>query len=128
MLRDAPITQLRPLLAFSLHSGRYRAATWRQGKMAIVWLLATHIHREGSPEDAYNIFEQLHRAGRLLPTRADAERVIAAREPRFGDVTSHEIPRLLTKVYKTSGDIHEDVLGGRISVRVLFENGEVPPR
>jgi hypothetical protein len=93
--------------------------------MAIVWLLAAHIHREGSPEDAYNVFEQLHRAGRLLPTRGDAERVISAREPRFEDITAQEIAPLVAQAHRNPGTIHEAVLGGRIPVRVLFENGEV---
>jgi len=121
---EPPIQQLRPLLAFSLHSGRYRGATWHQEKASVVWLLASHIHREGSPDDAYHYFGRLYRVVQLLPTHMDAERVIASREPRFDDIASAEIPQFLESVYGDAGQVHEAVLGGRIPVRALYENGE----
>jgi len=121
---EPPIQQLRPLLAFSLHRGRYRAATWHQEQAAVVWLLASHIHREGSPDDAYHYFERLYHAGQILPTRTDAERIIASREPRFDDIAAQEIPQFLESVYANPGQVHEAVLGGRIPVRALYENGE----
>jgi len=121
---EPPIQQLRPLLAFSLHIGRYRGATWHQEKAAVVWLLASHIHREDSPDDEYHYFERLHRAGQLLPTRTDAERIIASRAPRFDDIAAQEIPHFLESVYANPGQVCEGVLRGRIPVLALYENGE----
>ena len=43
------IQELAPkLIAYSLHKGRYRAATWYHEALAVVWLLAAALHRTDS--------------------------------------------------------------------------------
>ncbi len=56
---------------FSLHSGRYRAATWYERDRDVIWLIAAGVHREGSREDFYSVAEARERAGQLYPTTAD---------------------------------------------------------
>lgn len=63
VLRDRP--------CFSLHAGRYRAATWYDRAHNVVWLLAAGVHRADSAEDFYQGVARLEQAGRLYPTDAD---------------------------------------------------------
>jgi hypothetical protein len=43
-----PIRSLLPeVVAFSLHVGRRRGATWHQREAGVIWLLAVGYHREG---------------------------------------------------------------------------------
>ncbi len=114
---------LPTLVAYSLHSGRYRAATWHHEAAGIVWLLAARWHEQGSADDSYPYFEQLLRNGRLLPTRADVERVVDQRRPTFARALSDDVPCLRQRAIAHPGQIEEDVIGGRVCVRVAFENG-----
>jgi hypothetical protein len=64
-----PIRSLLPeIVAFSLHVGRQRGATWHHREAGVIWLLAVGYHREGDAGDAYEHFAQLKAAGRLLRT------------------------------------------------------------
>jgi hypothetical protein len=114
---------LPKLFAYSLHSGRYRAATWHQEAAGIVWLLAAHWHEQGSIDDSYPYFEQLLRAGRLLPDRSDIENVLAQRLPTFAQALLQDVPRLRRLAFTHVGHIQEGVIGGRVRIRVVFENG-----
>ena len=71
------IDGLKDRPCYSLHSGRYRAATWYDGKSDIVWLLGAGIHRSGSHDDFYDLAIQLEQSGHLYPTTADYENVRA---------------------------------------------------
>ncbi len=112
------------LVAFSLHSGRYRGATWYDRDGGAVWLLAVELHREGSRHDAYPYFERLHQANRLLPTRGDVERMVRGRSPTFKRVLLQELPWLRRTALGEPNTMHEMILGGRIPVRAIFENGD----
>jgi hypothetical protein len=114
---------LPTLIAYSLHSGRYRAATWHHDTAGIVWLLAAHRHEQGSVDDAYPYFEQLLRTRRLLPTREDVERVVDQRRPTFARALFDDVPPILQAALTHPGQIQEEVVGGRVRVRVAFENG-----
>ena len=114
---------LPTLVTFSLHSGRYRAATWHHEAAGIVWLLAARWHEQGSADDSYPYFEQLLRNGRLLPTRADVERVVDQRRPTFARALFDDVPRIRQSAVEHPGQVQEDVIGGRVRVRVAFENG-----
>lgn len=109
------------LIAYSLHSGRSRGATWFQEKAAVVWLLAAGLHREGSAEDAYEHFVRLQRAGRLLPTREDIARVVGRRARTFAASLLEEAPRLRSAALATRGDVQEGLLGGRVRIRIVCE-------
>lgn len=58
---------------YSLHAGRYRAATWYDTQRDIVWLLAAGLHRSGDRGDFYGIAAGHERADRLYPTVVDYE-------------------------------------------------------
>lgn len=109
------ISALLPqLVAYSLHSGRYRAATWHHEAAGIVWLLAARRHEQGSADDSYPYFEQLLRTGRLLPTRADVERVVDQRRPTFARALLDDVPRMRRAALDHPGQIQDDVIGGRV--------------
>ncbi len=115
---------LPTLVAYSLHSGRYRAATWHHETTAIVWLLAVGWHEAGSADDAYPYFARLLHDKRLLPTREDVERVVSRRRVTFERALLVEVPRLWQAARDDAGAIQEGVIGGRIRVRVGFEWGD----
>ncbi len=114
---------LPKLVAYSLHSGRYRAATWHHVAAGIVWLLAAHWHEAGSADDSYPYFERLLHSGRLLPTRPDVERVVDQRLPTFARALLQDVPRIRRLALDHPGALQEAVIGGRVRVRVAFENG-----
>lgn len=116
--------QRKKLIAYSLHSGRYRAATWYHEKPGIVWLLGARWHEEGSPVDAYPYFEALLLAGRLLPTREDVERVVTRRRLTFERALMEQVPAIRDVALQHPSEIHEAIVGGRIRVRVAYENGD----
>jgi len=115
---------LPTLVAYSLHSGRYRGATWHHEAAAIVWLLAARWHEQGSADDAYPYFERLLNDGRILPTREDVERVVNSRRLTFERALRTEPPRLRQAARDDACAIQEGVIGGRIRVRVGFEQGD----
>lgn len=115
---------LPTLIAYSLHSGRYRAATWHHEAAGIVWLLAAGWHEEGSADDAYPYFERLLGDGRILPTREDVEHVVYRRRFTFERALLTEAPRLRQFARDAAGVIQDGVIGGRIRVRVGFEQGD----
>ncbi len=47
------ISGLRDRPCKSLHASHYRGITWYDQQHDVVWLLAAHIHREGSHDDSY---------------------------------------------------------------------------
>lgn len=118
-LGSETINALLPtLVAYSLHSGRHRAATWHHEAAAIVWLLAVGWHEAGSVDDAYSYFE------RLLPTREDVERVVSRCRVTFESALLTEVLELRQAACDDAGAIQEGVIGGRIRVRVGFERGD----
>lgn len=65
------IDGLRQRSCYSLHTGRYRAATWYDIEHDVLWLLAAGIHISGDRNDFYNIAVQWERSGLLYPTSDD---------------------------------------------------------
>ncbi len=112
------------LTAFSLHAGRYRAATWYDHTNDVVWLLAYAIHRAGSSDDAYEYFAQLYEAEKLKPMVQDVVRVLRLRRPTFEQSATEELPALRRRALSTPGEAQEALLGRRVRVRVIFENGD----
>ncbi len=124
-LGSEPIQSLLPrLVAYSLHSGRYRGATWYQERAAIVWLLAARWHEQGSAEDAYPYFERLLREGRIWPTREDVEHVVASRRLTFERALLEQVPTIRQAAIEHPGQVEEAVIGGRVQVRIAYENGD----
>lgn len=64
-------------LICSLHVGSARAVTTWDDVGDVCWLLAyDEYHRIGEPDDAYAVFNDLHSAGRLMPTAEDYEAIL----------------------------------------------------
>jgi hypothetical protein len=117
-----PIRSLLPdLVAFSLHVGRRRGATWHHREAGVIWLLAVGYHREGHSDDAYAHFARLKAAGRLLPDRDDMLAFVRSQAPTLARSLLSDVPRLVTTAREHLGVIHSGTIGGRISVRVVCE-------
>ncbi len=123
---EPPIRSLlqKKVPAYSLHSGRHRAATWHHDKAGIVWLLAARWHEQGSSEDSYPYFERLLDTGRLLPTREDVIRVVESRQRTFERALIEQVPAIRSEALEQPGEVHDAVIGGRVHVRAVYENGE----
>ncbi len=86
----------------SLHSGRYRAATWYDAAHDVVWLLAAGLHRSGHRDDFYNVAVRIEQAGRLYPTADDYE--------SFAD---EELSRRLVQEAMTLQEMREEMILAR---------------
>jgi hypothetical protein len=72
----APTNQKRVLsiahpLVYRLRHGRWRGATWVEQSTERFWLLAGAIREQGSTDDAFEVFRDLHDRGQLLPQEPD---------------------------------------------------------
>ncbi len=117
-----PIRSLLPdVVAFSLHVGRRRGATWHHREAGVIWLLAVGYHREGHVDDAYVYFERLKAAGRLLPDRDDMLAFVRSQGPTLARSLLSDVPRLVTTAREHPGVIQSGSIGGRIRVRIVCE-------
>lgn len=89
-------------------------------------LLAVGYHREGDPDDAYEHFGRLKAAGRLLPDRDDMLAYVRSQAPTLARSLLHDVPGLLTAARDKPGAIHTGTIGGRIRVRVVYEDSDPP--
>lgn len=122
-----PIQSLLPeVVAFSLHVGRRRGATWHHREAGVIWLLAVGYHREGHVDDAYAHFERLETAGRLLPDRNDMLAFVRSQAPTLARSLLNDVPGLVAAARQHPGVIHSGIIGGRIRVRVVCEAGDPP--
>jgi hypothetical protein len=120
-----PIRSLLPdVVAFSLHVGRRRGATWHHREAGVIWLLAVGYHREGHPDDAYAHFTRLKAAGRLLPDRDDMLAFVRSQAPTLARSLLNDVPALVATAREQPGVIHSATIGGRIRVRVVYEGSE----
>ncbi len=120
-----PIRSLLPeVVAFSLHVGRQRGATWHHREAGVVWLLAVGYHREGHIEDAYAHFARLKAARRLLPDRDDMLAFVRSQAPTLARSLLNDVPGLVAAAREHPGVIHSGTIGGRIRVRLVCEAGD----
>jgi hypothetical protein len=120
-----PIRSLLPeVVAFSLHVGRQRGATWHHREAGVVWLLAVGYHREGHVDDAYAYFARFKAAGRLLPDRDDMLAFVRSQAPTLARSLLNDVPRLVTAAREQPWVIHSGTIGGRIRVRLVCEAGD----
>jgi len=110
-------------LVYRLQRGRHRGAAWPDEQRDVLWLLATGLRRQGSPEDAYAHFIRLHDAGRLLPTSDDAARIRLEAAARRYRQLSAEIPVAVGKARKRAGHCISATLDGAIPCRMLLAVG-----
>lgn len=122
-----PIRSLLPeIVAFSLHVGRRRGATWHHREAGVIWLLAVGYHREGHVDDAYAYFERLKAAGRLLPDRDDMLAYARSQAPTLARSLLNDVPRLVANARDQPGVIHSGTIGVRIRVRAVYDDAEPP--
>lgn len=119
-----------PIPVFSLHAGRFRAATCWDRKNQAVWLLASRIHRGGERSDSYNYFAALAGKDQLFPTEADYGRLFRRRN-------AAAVPLIVSRMRATLFEAREDsprpqtvLLPGGVVVTVLVtlheESEELP--
>lgn len=122
-----PIRSLLPeVVAFSLHVGRRRGATWHYREAGVIWLLAVGYHRGGHVDDAYTHFERLKAAGRLLPDRDDMLAFARSQAPTLARSLLDDAPALVTAAREHPGVIQSGIIGHRIRVRVACEADDSP--
>ncbi|MGO9792898.1 MAG: hypothetical protein ACLP8S_26280 [Solirubrobacteraceae bacterium] len=111
---------------YSLHSSRYRGATWHDRDYTAVWLLAYRIHREGHWDDAYRYFALLHQNKRLLPDKDDYTRLLGDRTRRTLPDAIFQITSLVEFAKAEPGKELTVILGDGTRVALVVEV-DVPP-
>jgi len=106
---------------FKVRVSRWRGAVWIDEGLGIVWLLATSWREEGSRSDAYEVFERLHRDGRLLPDDADHLRDRAETAARFLRELPAQVESSLAFARKHPDRDLEGNLGETIPIRLCVE-------
>jgi hypothetical protein len=114
------------IVAFSLHFGEDRGITWHHEKAGVVWLLASAFHRSGQRGDAYPYFRELDAKGLLLPAPADFQALTESQASTLARSLITDVPRLLREARRSRGQVVRGLIGGRISVRLMQEDGERP--
>jgi hypothetical protein len=126
-LGQEPIQSLLPeIIAFSLHVGRQRGATWHHREPGIIWLLAVGYHREGDSNDAYAYFAALKAAGRLLPDKNDFLAYLRSQAPTLAQSLIQDVPDLVAAAKADPRQIQVGVIGERIRIRVVHEDSDPP--
>jgi len=106
-------------LVYRLRISDQRGATWVDEEHNTVWLCAAHRREEGSDDDAYEWFAQLHAGKALLPTEADLDRLRADAVLELFHRISAELCHLVDAAVARSGyELRED-LGGWLPCRAL---------
>jgi hypothetical protein len=104
---ESPTSQKRILsivdpLVYRLRISSQRGATWVDGD--IVWLCAAHRREEGSDDDAFAWFAELHANGELLPTADDCLRDRAEDAIRAHRALTAELLRLVDSATSEKGN------------------------
>jgi hypothetical protein len=120
--------KIQPLMSdaevYSLHSGRWRGATWHDREHQTVWLVAGRFHASGKRDDAYPHFKGLDEAARLFPTEDDYALLLAMQAETFVDHVMERAPQILEDARRQSPTEVEAIVGTiPISVAVLKEDG-----
>jgi hypothetical protein len=105
-------------IVYSLHAGRWRALTWSEPDLELVWLLGAGYHRTGERSDAYAALKRRDEADELFPTEQDYLDL----EPDPADfvtAVAREAPDLMTKAREAPGVEAQGDLAGFLGVSVL---------
>lgn len=90
-------------LIYRVRVSNYRGATWVDAEHGIVWLCGARRREEGSEEDAYRDFEDLHEQGNLLPTADDYLRDRAEAAIRLQRGLAADLLELVDQALATPG-------------------------
>lgn len=112
----------RPLI-YRLRVSSSRGATWVDEGRGIVWLCAVRRREEGSDDDAFAWFADLHTRGALLPSMDDRLRDLAETAIRLRRGLTAELLQLADEATSRQGAELTADLGGHIPCRVLVRRG-----
>jgi hypothetical protein len=117
------ILAIAHLPVYRLPVSSARGATWVDEEHDIVWLCAVHRREQGSDNDAYAWFANLHANGQLLPSRDDLRRDRAEAAIRLQRGLNAELLRLVDEALSHQGTELAEDLGGYLPCRVLVLPG-----
>lgn len=80
---------------------------------------------KAAPEHSYPCFKRPLDAGRLLPRREDVTRVVESRRLTSERALIEQVPTVRTAALEQPGEEREVNIGGRVRVRVGYENGDI---
>jgi hypothetical protein len=111
----------RPLI-YRLRVSSSRGATWVDEEHGVVWLCAAHRRQEGSDDDAFACFADLHARGMLLPSEEDRVRDRAEAAIRLSRGLGAELLRLVDEAVSQHGTELTADLGDYVPCRVLLQD------
>ena len=111
-------------LVYRLRVSGDRGATWVDEEHSIVWLCAARRRQEGSEDDAFSWFAELHKADRLLPTADDLLRDRAEAVTRLQQGLTTELLALLAHSRANAGQPIQADLGGWMPARLMTVQSE----
>jgi hypothetical protein len=106
-------------LVYRLRVSSARGVTWVDEEQGIVWLCAVHRREQGSDDDAYAWFANLHVGGQLLPSEDDRLRDRAEAAIRLQRELNAELLHLVDDALAHKGTELATDLGGYLPCRVL---------
>jgi len=109
-------------LVYRLRVSSTRGATWVDEEHGIVWLCAARRREEGSDDDAFAWFADLHTRGALLPSRDDRLRDLAEVTIRLYRGLTADLLHLADDALSQQGTELTAELGGYIPCRVLVQS------
>jgi hypothetical protein len=113
------ILSIESPMVYRIRVSGSRGATWVDEAPAILWLCAARRREEGSEDDAFEWFAQLHASGRLLPVDDDYLRDRAEAAARLWRALTSELLGLLAAAREARGQEVRSNLGEWLPARVL---------
>jgi hypothetical protein len=110
-------------LVYRIRVSWLRGATWVDEAPAIVWLCAVGGREDGSDDDAYALFLELHNRGELLPSDDDRLRDRAEAAIRLQRGLTSDLIHLVTDALAAPGRELRATLGGFVPCRSLVIQG-----
>lgn len=118
----APLTCGREIWVLA-RGNDHRGATWFDEVHRVVWLLASGVHRSGSPDDFFPFCKGLDANDELLPDRHDYKRLFDDRSLRFAIAVRIEAPLILRQAREEQTEVR-CLLGGEYGAGVAVELSE----
>jgi len=110
-------------LVFRIRASDFRGATWVDEERSVVWLCAGRRREEGSEDDAFKWFAELHQAGSLLPNDDDVLRDRAEGVTRLQRALRAAIIALFDEASADPGTEYGANLGEWMPARILVLEG-----
>lgn len=111
-------------LVYRIRVSSERGATWLDEPREIVWLCAAHQREQGSDDDAFTYFAELHASGQLLPVDDDFLRDRAEAAIRLQQGLTADLLALLDHALAMPDAEHHRDLGDWLPCRILVRNAD----